>query len=168
MKTLYVIRHAKSSWDDTGIADFERPLNDRGKRDAPRMGKRLKEKKVHPDLLLSSPAKRALSTCKRIAELLKYPKERIKTDQDLYHADDEQILEVLRRIKDKHEVVIVFGHNPGLTDFINALSDADTVPIADMPTCSVAAFSLDINSWKGLGFGKGRLQYFDYPKSKED
>ena len=91
MKTLYIVRHAKSSWDLAGITDFDRPLNERGKRDAPRMAKRLKEKRVNPDLMLSSPAKRALSTCKRFAEGLGYAKDKIKTERGLYHADEDEI-----------------------------------------------------------------------------
>jgi phosphohistidine phosphatase len=168
MKTLYVIRHAKSSWVDTDLPDFDRPLNERGKRDAPRMGKRLKEKSVHPDLLLSSPAKRALSTCKRIAETLDYPKDGIKTDRDLYHADEDEILSVVRRISDKYSTVFIFGHNPGLTDFVNSLSRDEAMNISNLPTCGVAAFSFEIDSWKMVDFGKGNFLFFDYPKSKED
>lgn len=167
MKTLYVIRHAKSSWDQPGLSDFDRPLNERGKRDAPRMGKRLKEKSIIPHLMLSSPAKRALSTCKRIAETLDYPKDKIKTERDLYHADDDQILNVLRRINDKHDVVFMFGHNPGLTDFVNATSDRDNY-IDNVPTCGIVAFTFDVDSWQRISFGKGRFLFFDFPKSKED
>jgi phosphohistidine phosphatase len=167
MKILYVIRHAKSSWGDPDQADFERPLNERGKRDAPRIGKRLKEREVHPALMISSPAKRALSTCKRIAEILEYPKNKIKTDQKLYHANDDQILSVLQGIDDKHEVVITFGHNPGLTDFVNSLMSEEK-NIDNVPTAGVVAFELNISSWKQLTWGTGKLLFFDYPKSKED
>ena len=125
MKTLYVIRHAKSSWDLPGLPDFDRPLNERGKRDAPRMGKRLKEKRIVPDLMLSSPAKRALSTCKRIAEALGYSPDKIKTERSLYHADEDEILSVIKSVSDKHDVLMVFGHNPGLTDFTNQLGHED-------------------------------------------
>jgi phosphohistidine phosphatase len=113
VKTLYVIRHAKSSWDAMNVDDFERPLNERGKRDAPRMGKRLKEKDIHPDLMLASPAKRALSTCKRIAKLLGYPKDNIKADRRLYHPDEETILSIVKGLKIKCEHVMLFTHNPG-------------------------------------------------------
>ena len=86
MKTLYLIRHAKSSWDDPKLPDFERPLNTRGERDAPKMGKRLKEKDVHPQTMISSPAKRALTTCTKICEVLGCPSQIIKTNRRLYHA----------------------------------------------------------------------------------
>jgi phosphohistidine phosphatase len=168
MKTLYVIRHAKSSWDDTGLPDFDRPLNDRGKRDAPRMGKRLKEKSVHPDLMLSSPAKRTLSTCKRIAEVLGFPKEKIKTDKTLYHADEEDILSVIRTIRDQYNTVLIFGHNPGLTDFVNSLSRDEAMHIPNVPTCGLVAFSFETDSWQRVDFGNGKFLLFDFPKSSND
>lgn len=167
MKKLYIIRHAKSSWDEPGLSDFERPLNDRGKRDAPRMAKRLKEKEIHPDLMLSSPAKRALSTCKRIAGVLNYAPEKIKTDQRLYHASDDQILKVLKELNDKQNEVLLFGHNPGLTDFVNEFTSDETY-IPNIPTCGVIAYEINIDTWKELDWGKGDLQFFDYPKNRTD
>lgn len=166
MKTLYIARHAKSSWNDPELSDFDRPLNERGKKDAPRMGKRLKEKEVHPQLLLSSSAKRAFSTSKRIAEVIGYPKENIKTDKTLYHADPEIILSVLRRLGDNITALMIFGHNPGLTDFVNQLGK--NTSIENIPTCGVVAFSIPIDFWRDLGFGSGELIFFDYPKSKKD
>lgn len=167
VKTLFIIRHAKSSWDASNIDDFERPLNDRGKRDAPRMGKRFKEKDIHPDLLLSSPAKRAVSTAKGIAKVLKYPKDHIKTDRRLYHADEETILTVVQELKDNRNVVMIFSHNPGLTEFVNSLMNGE-LDIDNVPTCGVVAFQFDLDSWKDVDWGKGKLLFFDYPKSKED
>ena len=99
MKTLYLIRHAKSSWDDPSLDDFNRPLNERGEKDAPRMGKRLKEREVTADLMITSPAKRALKTCKAIAKVLGYPGEKIKTDRSLYHAGEDAFLSVLKTDK---------------------------------------------------------------------
>lgn len=167
MKTLYLIRHAKSSWDDLDQSDFDRPLNERGKRDAPRMGKRLKEKEIHPDLILSSPAKRAWSTGKRIAEILAYPKKNIKTVRELYHADEEAILEIVQKISDKYDAVILIGHNPGLTDFVSTLSEEET-NIDNIPTCGVVAFQFKDESWEKIKWGTGKMVFFDYPKSKED
>lgn len=166
MKTLYIIRHAKSSWGDPTADDSKRRLNERGKRDAPRMGKRLKEKKIYPDLMLSSPAKRALSTANRIAGVLKYPKEKIKTDSKLYHADDDNILSVIQNINDKHNLVFLFGHNPGLTDFVNAIAEVE-VNIDNVPTCGVVAFSLQVDSWKNVSWKSGKLLFFDYPKASK-
>jgi len=165
MKTLYIIRHAKSSWDDTAVADYDRGLNDRGKQDAPRMGKRLKEKEIRPDLLLSSPAKRALSTAKRIAEVLNYPKKNIKTDHQLYHASEDKMLAVINDINDKHDTVFLFGHNPGLTDFVNTIMETE-VNIENVPTCGVIAVKFRVNSWKDVSWATGKLIFFDYPKAK--
>ena len=168
MKTVYLIRHAKSSWEDESLSDFDRPLNERGKTDAPRMGKRLKERNLTPDLLLSSPAKRAFSTAKRIAEVLGYAKEKIKTDQTLYHADEDEILGVIRSVSDKNNCIFLFGHNPGLTDFVNAMNNDRKRFIDNVPTCGVVAFAFDITSWKLIDFGKGELLFYDFPKSKDD
>ena len=164
MKILYIVRHAKSSWDDPLLDDFSRPLNDRGKRDAPKMAKRLKEKKVVLDLMLTSPARRALGTCKRMAEVLNYQEDKIKTERGLYHADMDQLLEVVRSIKDKHNRVMIFGHNPGLTGFVNEIGKQN---FDNLPTCAVAAFELEIDSWQEIAFGKGRLKFYDYPKKQK-
>ncbi len=168
MKTVYLVRHAKSSWEDDSLADFDRPLNERGKIDAPRMGKRLKEKGVTPDLFLSSPAKRALSTAKRIAAVLEYPKEKIKTEQALYHADEDEILNVIRSNNDKNDCILLFAHNPGLTDFVNTMNNDRKQFIGNVPTCGIAAFRFDVSSWRQIDFGKGELVYYDFPKSKND
>lgn len=165
MKTLYIVRHAKSSWADLSLSDFDRPLNDRGERDAPRMGKRLKEKRVVPGLMLSSPAKRALATCRKIATILGYPEEKIKTDRNLYHADGDTILNTIRSISDKHNVVLLFGHNPGLTDFVNELLDAH---IDNVPTCGIIACRLNIDSWSDVAWRKGEMLFFDFPKNTKD
>ena len=163
MKTLYIIRHAKSSWADANQPDFERGLNERGKKDAPRMGKRLKEKSIHPDLILCSSAKRAYSTAKRIAKILNYPKEKIKEDRTLYHAGEDTILSVIQELKDKHQTVLLFGHNPGLTDFVNTLMNEEG-NIDNIPTCGVVAFKLQVDSWKDVCWGCGKMMFFDYPK----
>jgi phosphohistidine phosphatase len=166
MKTLYVIRHAKSSWDDSDLSDIDRPLNERGKRDAPRMGKRLKEKEISPGLILSSPARRAYSTAKRIGEVLNYKKENIKLDKALYHASDDKILEVVRKISDKYDVVLLFGHNPGLTDFVNLLSDPRDF-IENVPTCGVVGFEFR-TGWTEVSRENSKRLFFDFPKSKDD
>jgi len=167
VKTLFIIRHAKSSWDASNVDDFERPLNDRGKRDAPRMGKRLKEKEIYADQLVSSPAKRAYSTAKKIAKVLKYPKDDIKTDRRLYHADEETILTVVKELNNSRKTVMIFGHNPGLTEFVNSLMDGQQ-DIDNIPTCGVVAFQFNAETWSEVDWGKGKMLFFDYPKSKED
>lgn len=167
MKTLYIIRHAKSSWDNPELSDFDRPLNKRGEKDAPRMGKRLKERRVTPDIMLSSPAARALTTCREIAKVLGFPEDKIKTDKRLYHANEDQILKVMQELKDSprdsEEVVLLFGHNPGLTEFANTLLNEE---IENIPTCGIVAATLKINEWKHAYFGCGKMEFFDYPKRK--
>lgn len=167
MKKLYVIRHAKSSWDDPDLADIERPLNPRGQKDAPRMGKRLKERGVFPDFMISSPAVRALDTCRVMAGILGFSGKNIKTDKRLYHASSEQIFNVVRETKDlrdREEVLLIFGHNPDLSDFASEVV-AENI---QLPTCAVAAIHLQVDSWKELGQGTGKLLFFDFPKSRKD
>jgi phosphohistidine phosphatase len=169
MKTLYLVRHAKSSWDNPEQNDFDRPLNDRGKKNAPRMGKRLKEKKITPDMMISSPAERAFATCKEFARVLGFPDEKIKADKRLYHASEDQLLKVIQELKDSprdgEEVVMLFGHNPGLTEFANALLNEDQ---ENIPTCGVVAATLNITHWKEARFGCGKMSFFDYPKRNSD
>jgi phosphohistidine phosphatase len=168
MKTLYLIRHAKSSWDNPDLSDFDRPLNKRGEKDAPTMAKRLKEKQLTPDFMITSPAVRALDTCIAFAKILGYDKAKIKTDKRLYHASEDQILTVIRELKeherDEEEVVFLFGHNPGLTEFANSLLNEY---IDNIPTCGIVKATLQIERWKDADFGCGELGFFDFPKNNE-
>lgn len=161
MKTLYLVRHAKSSWDNPLLDDFSRPLNERGKRDAPNMAKRLKEKRVVLDLIITSTAVRAMSTAKEMAKVLNCDDHKIKTLAELYHASPEKILEVLKHVNDKFNVVLLVGHNPGLTEFIDALTE---LAIDNVPTCGIAAFQLNIKSWRELEMQEETLLFYDYPK----
>lgn len=161
---LILVRHAKSSWEDLSLTDFERPLNDRGKKDAPKMARRFKERSIAPDLLYSSPAKRALKTCKIFAEELRLPKAFVRTDDALYHADAEKLLGLCRKLKDKQTTVLVFGHNPGLTEFTNLISGQN---ILNIPTCGIAAVRFRVKQWKDVAPGKGKLEFFDFPKKNK-
>lgn len=165
MKTLYIVRHAKSSWDNPSLDDFSRPLNERGEKDAPRMGKRLKEKETTVDLMISSPAERAIKTCQAMAKILEYPKEKILETKKLYHANASQIFSMLKTIKEPHDVVMIFGHNPGLTEFANSLLSQN---IINLPTAGVIAGKLKIDSWKGITPACGEMLFFDFPKSKSN
>lgn len=163
MKILYIVRHAKSSWEDPFLNDPDRPLNNRGRRDAPRMGKRLKEREITPDLILSSPAERAVSTSVLLAEKLGYSTGNIHTDGRLYHAAEENLLSVIHTLNDGNDEVLIVGHNPGLTDFVNSLSRE---PVTDnIPTCGVVAISLNVDSWKDAEWGKGTVVFYDYPRN---
>lgn len=160
---MFIVRHAKSSWSDPELSDYDRPLNDRGKSDTPKMAKRLKEKDITIDLMLSSPAKRAITTCNIIAEHLHFPLNKIVTDKRLYHASDEGILNVIRELKNHLHCIMIFGHNPGLTDFVNELMNEN---IFNIPTCGIVACTLDIDNWSDVKWGIGKRFLYDYPKSK--
>lgn len=160
LKTLFLIRHAKSSWDDTTLPDKDRPLDDRGKRDAPKMGKRLAKRDVKPDLILSSPAMRALATAQIIAKRLDYKRKDIVVDDRLYAAAADELLNIIHRLDDELERVMFFGHNPELTELAHRLSSK----IMHMPTCAVAKFTFTAKSWSGIGKAKLAKVALDSPK----
>jgi phosphohistidine phosphatase len=160
MKTLFLIRHAKSSWDDTALPDKDRPLNDRGKRDAPKMGKRLQKRDVKPDLILSSPAIRALTTAEIFAKKLDYKLKDIVVDDRLYAGEADDLLDVIHKLGDNLERVMLFGHNPELTELAHRLASE----IARMPTCAVAEFTFGTKSWSKIGKTKPAKVALDYPK----
>lgn len=161
MKALYLIRHAKSSWEDDRLTDFERPLNERGKKDAPRMAKRMKEREIHPDLMITSPAKRANRTCREFAKILNFPKSSIQEEEKLYHANPETILNLVRNLKDKHDVVLLFGHNPGLTEFAEWITGET---LLNIPTCGMVGIKLKIKNWKDVDPKNSKMMFFDFPK----
>lgn len=160
MKTLIIVRHAKSSWGNSGLDDFDRPLNERGKKDAPEMAKRLKKTGILPDLWLSSPAKRAISTARKFAKEFNTDPKQIEKVKKLYHAYEFQIQEIVQAIPKKTNVAILFGHNPGLTFFVNEISNLRT---DNIPTCGVVI--LEISSWDKIGKEDAKLVHFDYPKN---
>jgi phosphohistidine phosphatase len=163
MKTLYLFRHAKSNWDDNNLTDIERPLNKRGFKDATNMGNLLAEKKLNPELIISSPAIRAFSTAEIISEAFNYPKNRIISDSRIYEATMKHLVEVIREIDDAIQKTVVFGHNPGFTNLANLLGDKF---IDNMPTCSIAGFEMDILSWKEIDRYCGKLVMYEYPKKR--
>ena len=160
MKTLYLIRHAKSYWGDQSIQDFDRPLNKRGKEDAPFMGEVLKDKKVKPDLIISSPAKRAKKTALEIATKLYYPEKKIQYIDELYEADSNSIFSIIKNIDSKFSVVMIFGHNPGLTLINNYISNNY---IENIPTCGIVALHSD-KQWKEIEKQSCKQLFFEYPK----
>jgi phosphohistidine phosphatase len=162
MKTLIVVRHAKSSWAEAGQPDIERPLNDRGKKDAPDMAKRLKGKHLKVDLFVSSPAKRAKRTARYFAEAYGKTKEDIFIIEKLYEASVDAFYTAISTLDNSHETIAVFSHNPGITDFVNSLSQ---VRIDNMPTCGVFAVSINTNKWAGFKEAEKSFLFFDYPKN---
>lgn len=160
MKTIYLVRHAKSSWDNPRLSDFNRPLNKRGKRDAPIMGKKLNEMEIKPDLILSSPAKRTKKTAIDIAEKISYPKKKIVLKDDIYDASEKTLLDLIKKLDDKLESVMIFAHNPGLTQLNNFISKKY---IDNIPTCGVVALEYD-KEWTEVGKNSCKFLFFEYPK----
>ena len=163
MKILTLIRHAKSSWKDPTLPDWDRPLNKRGKRDAPVMGERLARREAYADLLITSPAVRAVATTEAIAAAIEYPADEILVDERLYGADEFEILEVIQGLDDAWERVMVVGHNPGMTDLVNALSPTR---IDNLPTCGIIELTYDTESWALIGRIDPLAVDFDYPKKE--
>jgi phosphohistidine phosphatase len=162
-KQLLLVRHGKSDWGNADLKDFDRPLNKRGKENAPEMAERLLKKGFKFDLIVSSPAKRAKSTAKYFAEA--YDFEHIIYDETIYEANTTALLKVVNGLSDGADTVIVFGHNPGFTDLANALSDAD---IYNIPTAGMVLISFPFDSWKMVSRGTGELVFFDYPKNSDE
>jgi len=160
MKTLFLVRHAKSSRDDPSLPDRDRPLDDRGKQDAPKMGKRLAKRDVKPDLLVSSPALRALTTAQLIAEEVGYKRKDIVVDDRLYASNPDDLLAVIRELDKKLDRVMLVGHNPEFTDLAHRLSSE----IIDMPTSAVAEISFDTKAWSDVGEVEPARAMLDYPK----
>jgi phosphohistidine phosphatase len=145
VKTLLILRHAKSSWSEGGLADHDRPLNGRGQADAPRMGRLLRHEGLTPELIISSTAERALTTAELVAQASGYENE-IRTTRQLYHAAPEAYLEQLQQLPDEYGRVMVVGHNPGLEELLEQLTNAGEF----MPTAALAHVELPIKQWADL------------------
>jgi phosphohistidine phosphatase len=161
MKSILFIRHAKSSWEAAGMRDFDRPLNERGHRDAPMMAERLLEKKVAIELFVSSPAVRALTTAKYFHEAYGAKKSKLLEVPALYHASVETFYEVIAGLEDDYKQVAIFSHNPGITYAVNSFGVAR---VDDMPTCGVFGIHADTSHWKDFQQAEKSFWLFDYPK----
>jgi len=164
-KVLYLVRHAKSSWSDVSLSDMQRPLNKRGRRSAPEMGQRMVAQGHRPDLIISSPAKRARLTARKIAKELGFDKSDVETDADLYFSGIRSMLSVLEVLDDDYQKVMIVGHNPSMTSFLNMLCSTSVV---NMPTCAIAVVGFDIATWGDLATAEGELLGYDYPKGPGD
>ncbi|BBO93031.1 SixA phosphatase family protein [Desulfosarcina ovata] len=165
MKTLHIMRHAKSSWKDAGLKDHQRPLNKRGKRAAADMGERFRGQGMAPDLLLSSDARRAMDTAEIICHALDLAPSIIIADSLLYLASANRIEKMVRKLDDCWCRVILFGHNPGLTELVNRFYPT---PIANLPTAGVVGLTFDIRRWRDLRRKRLVRSVFDFPKNKAD
>jgi len=163
LKTLLLIRHAKSSWDDPALSDYERPLNDRGKKDAPAMADRLYERGIKIDAFVTSPARRARKTAEQFAKRYKKEKEDLLLKTELYMASDEAFNSVVEKLNDDIDCVAIFSHNPGITDFANSLTD--DIRIDNIPTSGIFAVSIEAKKWNKFKEAKKKFLFFDYPKA---
>lgn len=160
MKTIFVLRHAKSSWDDASLADFDRPLNDRGKHAAPFMGELMAERGLAPEIILSSPAVRARETARLVKEASRLPA-KIVFDERIYEASPQTLKHVVASTDDEHASAMIVGHNPGMEGFIRLLTGRTEA----MPTSSLAIIDLDIDHWQDIGNG-GELRGLIRPKDE--
>ena len=160
MKRLTLIRHAKSDWSDATLSDFERPLNARGKKAAPLMGQRMAEGEIIPELLVSSPAKRARKTAQLIAHEIDFAKDAIVYRPEIFEARMKMLIKIIRGFPDSAHIALI-GHNPGLTDLAGWLC-----PEAPdwLPTCAVLSLELDVTDWTEIAAGCGTILLYDYPK----
>ena len=161
MLTLFLCRHAKSSWDEPGLSDKDRPLNARGKNDAPMMGRMLENREENPDLIISSPAERAFMTAKLISDELGYRQKDIIVDNRIYMAGIDDFIEVLKECRNKDKTIMIFSHNYGITDFANYICSSR---IDNIPTCGIVKIKFEFSNWEKIKKEKGKLEYFIYPK----
>lgn len=161
-KKVYLIRHAKSSWKDAAIDDFDRPLNKRGRQNAPFMAELLKERNIMPDIIISSPALRAKTTAQAIAETLGYTN--ILFLDDVYEATKETLQKILRGLDDSYKVVFLVGHNPSLGELAQHLTGLEE----NIPTCGIVEIEFTCKKWADINPQNAKLSMFDYPKRYEE
>jgi phosphohistidine phosphatase len=161
MKTLILMRHAKSSWDHLGLRDLDRPLNLRGERDAPFMGSHFSEWGLFPDLLVASPAVRAQETAKRVAQVLNYPETDIATSFRLYEAGISGVIAAVQTLPSSASTACLFGHNPDISDAAAFLAGEDPM---HLPTAALVSLVFAVDDWAAVMPGSGRINRFEYPK----
>ncbi|SRR5579883_1549792 len=159
MKNLILLRHAKSSWDEPALSDFDRPLNNRGKKAAPIIGKLMKERQLKPDLILCSPSKRTKQTAKLVLDSAKLDLD-VTFDKGIYEASTSKLLNILKSQEATAESILMIGHNPGLEDLLTELTGCHE----HFPTAALANIVLDIENWKGIKYGAGELKWIVRPK----
>ncbi|WP_420579826.1 SixA phosphatase family protein [Reichenbachiella sp.] len=161
MKTLYLVRHAKSSWKDPSLRDRDRPLNKRGKRDGPRMAAFLKEKINCPDVFISSPSRRTRDTAAYFLRAFDRLIEALELEEELYHGDEQDIESTIQSIDERHDSAMIFIHNPGITDYVNELTGEE---IFNIPTCGVVGIQLDTQDWNQIRQAQAKKLFYYYPK----
>ncbi|AXK48814.1 phosphohistidine phosphatase [Aliarcobacter trophiarum LMG 25534] len=161
MKKLILIRHAKSSWSNPLLDDFDRPLNKRGEKNAPFMAKVLNQKELKPDLIISSPAKRTKDTLNYFLDEFKDYKKKVRFDQSIYEAPYTNLLNVIKSVEKEYDTLFFIGHNPGINDLSDFLLNGF---YKNIPTTGILKIDLDIDSWDEIEKGYGNLDFFLYPK----
>ncbi len=161
MKTLILVRHAKSDWGNPDISDFDRPLNKRGLRDAPFMADLIKSKGIVPDLIISSPANRAITTAKYFASALNYPLDKIEQINIIYSSGVNTISELIASLDNQYNTVMLFGHNPSISSLSYNFSGGK---VPDMPTCAVACIDFNSNNWEDTLESDATLRFYEFPK----
>lgn len=159
-KTLYLVRHAKSSWKDNTLPDRQRPLNKRGHRNAAEMAQRVADRKIRPDLLVSSPATRAQSTAQYFAREMDYPEFDIQIDERLYFCGVKGGLNTLKSLNEEIDSVMLVGHNPDISELVNYLTHSELEPFT---TCTVAKIKLKLSSWRDIANAEAELKFLDAP-----
>ncbi len=162
MHILYLVRHAKSSWSHPELADRDRPLNKRGHASAPIMGQRLRNRGIQLERLITSPAQRAMTTARYLADEIDFPDDRIETDELLYFSGIDTMLDIVQRQEPLLNTLMLTGHNPDMTSFLNFLVGYQT---DNMPTCAIATIGFD-SQWSEVGRGSGQLLNYDFPKKR--
>lgn len=165
-RTLIIVRHAKSSWANPLQSDFDRPLNERGAKDAPAMGARLVKAGLIPELIISSTAKRTRETASYIAQQSGYDVALVQWEDKLYHCIPSVIEETLYVVKNSIKTVLIVAHNPGITEFVNQLSPHFFTN--NMPTCGIVAATFESDRWEDFPVSKRKVIIFDYPKNEHD
>ena len=160
-KKLILVRHAKAVKDVPGLKDFDRPLNDKGSQDAPRMGKQLFDRGIKPDAWISSPSERTKMTAELFGEQFKIELDTIIYNENIFEGSARILLNVINEFNDLWNTVILFGHNPGISYLAEFLTKAE---IGDMPTSGIVSVDFDINSWKEVSGSMGKLDFFVYPQ----
>ena len=162
MKTLFLVRHAKSSWDHPGLRDHDRPLNERGHRIAPLMATTLQSLGVAPDALVSSPAKRAFSTAEYFAKAFGKPVADIEIEDDIYEAMPLEIFRVIRQLNAAWDTVLLFGHNPTFTEVANHFYAGNRID--NMPTCGIVKITAPVEDWRQFERPAARVSDFWWRK----
>ena len=161
MRSVLFIRHAKSSWDNASVRDFDRPLNERGKKDAPEMARHLLEKKIPLDSFISSPAKRTTKTAGFFAEAYEIPSGSIRLEATLYLPTPDAFYDVIEETPNQFHHIAICSHNPGITDLVNQLTDE--IRVDNMPTCGIFAIKTNISRWQDFRQSEKQFWFFDYP-----